>query len=47
MEGLAEPGKACGLSAGSPEDGTVRPEEVTEVTFSPEMEGEISGYDGG
>ena len=55
MEGSAEPGKACGLSAGSPENGTVRPEEVTEVTFSSEMEvksqgmmeGEISGYDGG
>ena len=52
VEGSAEPGKACGLSAGSPENGTVRPEEVTEVTFSSEMEvksqgmmeGEIIGF---
>ena len=46
VEGLAEPGKAVMLadswSEGPPEDGRVKLEEVIEVTFSPEMEGEIS-----
>ena len=44
-EGLAELGRES--VSGSLENGTVRLEEVTEGTFSHDMEGDISGCDGG
>lgn len=48
MKGLAELGEAVMLegswSKEHPEDGRVKLEETIEVTFSPQMEGEISGF---